>query len=48
MKLELTQDQLIILDEALQQLAYYKAAPLIQEINKQILEQENQKKQETK
>ena len=42
MKLEFTLEQLAILDKAIQQMPYYMAAPLLNEINKQI---ESQRKQ---
>jgi|LakMenEpi03Aug12_release.lakeMendotaPanAssembly.Ray.scaffolds.fasta_scaffold1372073_2 hypothetical protein len=35
----LTNEQLVIIDKALQQLPYYVSATLIQEINRQIIEQ---------
>lgn len=39
MKLEFTNEQLIILDKALQQMPYYLAAPIIESINQQIKQQ---------
>lgn len=39
MKIEFTIEQIGILDQAVQQLPYYIAAPLIAHINKQIAEQ---------
>jgi hypothetical protein len=39
MKIEFTLDQLSVLDKALQQLPYHMAAPLIQSINAQLIEQ---------
>jgi hypothetical protein len=40
MKIEFTIEQLSILDKALQQLPYVVVAPLINDINKQIVEQQ--------
>lgn len=40
MKLEFSLEQLSVLDKAIQQLPYYVAAPLIDCINKQVVEQE--------
>lgn len=37
--LTFSQEQLRVIDEALQQLPYYKAAPVIVEINRQIAQQ---------
>ena len=37
--LVLTQEQLLIIDKAVQQIPYYIAAPLLAEINKQIVPQ---------
>jgi len=39
MKIEFSLEQLSILDKAIQQLPYYLAAPLIADINKQVVEQ---------
>jgi len=36
MKLEFTEQELLVLDKAIQQLPYYLAAPLLKKINEQI------------
>lgn len=41
MKIDFTQEQLIVLDKAIQQLPYYVAAPLILHINAEIKKQES-------
>jgi hypothetical protein len=42
MKLEFSENDLIVLDKALQQMPYYLAAPIIDSINQQIRAQVSQ------
>ena len=44
MKIEFTTDQLIVLDKALQQMPFYLAAPIIASINKQLAQQQKDKR----
>jgi hypothetical protein len=44
MNLQFSEDELMVLDKALQQMPYYLAAPIIESINRQINAQRNQEK----
>jgi hypothetical protein len=44
-RLIFTEEQLVVLDKAIQQMPYYLAAPLLNEINKQIAEQSKEAKE---